>query len=117
MSSVVVVAASSAQTTTGFSAAVPTPAGENLILQLSVTAASGTTPSATFTVQWTQDGINWADTDTTADGFAAVTTVVNKVKQFPVKGEQFRLAWAITGTTPSFTFKASAFVTGARSDS
>ena len=117
MSSVVVVAASSAQTTTGFSAAVPAPAGENLILQLNVTAASGTSPSATFTVQWTQDGINWADTDTTADGFAALTAAANKVKVFPVKGEQFRLAWAITGTTPSFTFSALATVRGNRSAS
>jgi len=34
----------------------------------------------------------------------AITTAVNRVKSFPIKGLFVRLVWTITGTTPSFTF-------------
>jgi hypothetical protein len=116
MSSVVTVVASGTQTTTGNSAAIPTPAGENVIIQLIVSAASGTTPSATFSVQWSQDGINFAAADP-AVPFTAITAAGGAAKVMPVLGTMMRLNWTITGTTPSFTFKALAFVTGARSDS
>jgi hypothetical protein len=109
-------AASGTQTTTGNSVGVPTPAGENIIVQVITSAASGTTPSATFFLQWSLDGINYAASDP-AVSFTAVTATGSASKVTPVLGSFVRLAWTISGTTPSFTFKALAFVTGARSDS
>lgn len=76
-----------------------------------VTAVSGTTPSMTLSLQWSHDGgTTWADADP-VDGFTAITATGPKVKDFAVKAPHVRLAWAITGTTPSFTFDARSYVT------
>jgi hypothetical protein len=106
------VVASAARTTTGTSGTLAVPeAGSQLSLLLNVTAASGTTPSMTVSVQWSDDGgTTWADADT-ADAFQAITAAKVTVKAFQVRAPMYRLAWAITGTTPSFTFTALAFVT------
>lgn len=103
------VVASAARTTTGNSGAVATPAGANLAVLVNVTAVAGTTPSMTLSVEWSHDGGNTFAQADTADTFTAITAAGAKVKAFPVKGEHFRLVWTITGTTPSFTFAASAY--------
>lgn len=104
------VAASAARTATGNSGAVRTPRGAlRLAVLVDVTAVSGTSPSATFSVEWSHDGTTFAVADTTADAFAAVTAAASRVRSFEAKGEWFRLVWTITGTTPSFTFSASAY--------
>lgn len=80
---------------------------DELTVQLAVTAVSGTTPSLTLTVESSIDGgTNWNVQDT----FPAVTgpgvttrTIANLV------GDVIRVAWAITGTTPSFTFGVHAY--------
>jgi len=72
--------------------------------QLDVTAASGTTPNLTVFIESTLDGTNW---DTLPDGtFAAKTAVGREVINLtaPVVARRVRVRWAITGTTPSFTF-------------
>lgn len=104
-----VVTASSAKTVTGNSAAVRVPAGANVAILALVTAATGTTPSMTLSVLWSHDGTNFAAPDGAADAFAAITAAGNVVKSIPVKGEFLQLVWTITGTTPSFTFSASAY--------
>lgn len=75
---------------------------DELTVQLDVDAATGTTPSMTLTIETSIDGgVNW----NVADTFPAVTaagvttrTIANLI------GDVLRVAWAITGTTPSFTF-------------
>lgn len=107
--SAVTVSGSSAKTATGNSGAIRVPQGSTAAaITALVTVVSGTTPSMTLSVEWSHDGTNFAVGDT-ADTFTALTAAANKVKQFDVKGEWFRLVWTITGTTPSFTFSATAY--------
>lgn len=106
-------AASAARTATGQGSAIKLgPHADNVAVLLNVTAVSGTSPSCTFTIEWSNDGTTFAQADT-ADTFTAITAVSNKVKSFPVKGVYARLVWTITGTTPSFTFAATATASGA----
>lgn len=107
----VVFAASAARTTSGNSGAQPCPKGLQLALTVAVSAVSGTTPSMTLTVEWSQDGSTFHAGDP-ADSFTALTAAGNVAKSFAVKGNFFRLVWTITGTTPSFTFAASRYVAG-----
>ena len=105
--------ASGARTATGSSAVVPVPStAESISFLANVTAVSGTTPSMTLTVEWTNDGTTFASSDP-VDTFTAITAVSAKVKTFAVRGSACRLTWTISGTTPSFTFDVSATVTGA----
>lgn len=104
--------ASAARTTNGNSGAVVCEKGLELNILVEVTASSGTTPSLALTIEWSMDGTNFAVVDTTADAFAAIATSPTRVtKQFPVRAPFFRLVWALTGTTPSFTFDAWRYVT------
>lgn len=80
---------------------------DELTVQLDVDAVSGTTPSLTLTVESSIDGgTNWNVQDTfpavTAAG-VTVRTITNLI------GDVVRVAWAISGTTPSFTFGVNAF--------
>jgi hypothetical protein len=106
--------ASTALTASGASAAfkLNEPA-EYVSILVSTSSVSGTTPSVTFTVEWSNDGTNFAQADT-PDTFTAITGAVNHVKDFSVKGVYLRLVWTITGTTPSFTTVATASVRGSR---
>lgn len=71
-------------------------------LLLSVTAASGTTPNLTVTVQCSADGVTWYTSGT----FTAATTTTTERKLFML--DRFvRYSSAITGTTPSFTYSVS----------
>jgi hypothetical protein len=71
---------------------------------VATTAASGTTPSMTLSVEWSPDaGTTWCAADA-ADTFTAITTTTNLAKRFAVKSNTYRIVWTITGTTPSFTF-------------
>lgn len=105
-----VVVASAARTTSGNSTAQTAP-GNAIGLFLDVTAASGTTPSLAVSVEWSNDGTNWAPADPT-DNFAALTAAARRAKNVMVKAPYFRVVWAVTGTTPSFTFSVSALPVG-----
>lgn len=97
---------SSARTTNGNSTAVVIPANVDTIAFLvNVTASSGTGPNLALAVQWSNDGTTWAAADP-ADTFTAITAAGVVVKSFTVKASSVRLAWTITGTSPSFTFSA-----------
>lgn len=107
----ITIVASAARTTSGNSGQLePGADGETVCLHVGVTAASGTTPSLALSVEWSNDGTNWA-TPETADTFTAITAAVQRVKTFERKAMFYRVVWAITGTTPSFTFSISEFVT------
>lgn len=94
---------SAARTTSGNSVALRMdPAADNINVAVFVTAASGT-PSMILSVEWSNDGTNFAATET-ADAFTAITGTGNKVKSFPVRGLFARIVWVITGGTPSLTF-------------
>lgn len=69
--------------------------------QLEVTGASGTSPSLTVTVEDTLDGTTWNAVGTFAAKTAAGREVLNITTPF---SDRLRVRWAITGTTPSFTF-------------
>ena len=89
-------------TATGNEATGHSIVGDSLSVEIIVSAVSGTTPSATFSVQWSDDGVNFAAA-TPADVFTAITAVGNAVQRFTSKGGFYRIAWVVTGTTPSFT--------------
>lgn len=80
----------------------PVAVGRNHTLRASlrVTAAAGTTPSLTVTLQTSEDGVTWRN----LQAFAAATGV--STQRLAVSGlDRFvRASWAITGTTPSLTF-------------
>lgn len=110
MSALIAFVPSAARTTTGNSGTSTAllPANvETVAILVNVTAASGTTPSMTLAVQWSNDGIAWAAADP-PDTFTAMTAAGVVVKNFTVRAALLRLAWTITGTTPSFTFSADA---------
>lgn len=81
---------------------------QNLSVLLNVTGATGTSPSLTVEVQWSNDGTNFASA-ATPDTFTAITTASAVVKQFPAKGRYARLKYTVTGTTPSFAFVATGY--------
>lgn len=99
--------ASAAQTSTGVSGLIQpaTPQASSLNLLVSITAVTGTLPTLVLSVEWSDDGTNFAVVDTTADAFASLSATTNVVKQFTRKGSVFRIRWTIGGSaSPSFTF-------------
>ena len=76
--------------------------GDSLSVEVIVSAVSGTTPSATFSIQWSSDGVNFADASP-VDSFSPITAVGNIVQRFNTKGLYYRLSWSVTGTAPSLT--------------
>lgn len=70
-------------------------------LYVNVTAASGTTPSATFNLQGVVNGIAYTLGSCTA--ITAVAQCVLAVDQVPTT---VRLSYTVSGTTPSFTYEA-----------
>lgn len=95
-------AASSARTTTGQGSAVSTGLEQAQVAKVDVTAASGTTPNLTVTVEESANGsTGWATKAT----FAAKTGTGSQIIALPRLNHSFlRASWTITGTTPSFTF-------------
>ena len=100
--SLVTLLSSGARTTTaagttviGFAAA------KQLILQLNVTAASGTLPSLSVAVQDTVDGTNYNTIATFATASGVTREVIRLTTPF---ADSLRVVYVIEGTTPSFTF-------------
>ncbi len=107
---VVGVLASAARTTSGNATVSGADTGDTLSLQVDVTAASGTTPTLDISVQWSMDGTIWSPA-ATPDTFTQITAVTSVVKTFQVKAPNFRVVYAIGGTTPSFTFSVRSYET------
>ena len=74
---------------------------DSLRVQLDVTAANGTGPSLAVFIEDSVDGANWD----TIGSFAAKTAAGREtITLSDFVGRRLRVRWAITGTTPSFTF-------------
>lgn len=94
--------ASTTQTASGNGSAYEMADNGTLRLTLAITAASGTTPSMTVSVDTSTDGsTGWTSVGT----FAAQTTTTAGVRKMFTGLDRFaRVSWTISGTTPSFTF-------------
>lgn len=95
-------AISAARTATGNSGWIDSAGLDDLVLELNVTAASGTTPNLVVSVETAQD--NAGQDSRQVGAFAAKTAAGSERKSFPGIDNFFRVVWTITGTTPSFTF-------------
>lgn len=104
-----VIKASGAVTATAQSSLFEEGTGDELAVMLDVTAVTGTSPSMTVSIQWSQNGTDWFTADP-ADTFTAITAATKVTKLFTIKGLYARLNYAITGTTPSFTFSAHSII-------
>ncbi len=80
-----------------------------MAVQISISAVSGTAPSATFKIQWSFDNIVWSDANP-GDVIGTASAPVTAVQRFNVKAPYWRLVSTITGTNPSFTCTANAYV-------
>jgi len=100
--STVTLLASAARTETVTGAAVTgLAAARLLVLQLNVTAASGTAPTLDVVVQDTVDGTNW----NTIATFEQATDVKREVIRLTTAfTDRLRVVGTIAGTDPSFTF-------------
>jgi hypothetical protein len=74
------------------------------LLDIDISVATGTTPSAIFRLETKIKG-RWRTVPNSTS--AAQTTAGSVTLQVTNFGDEVRLAWAMTGTTPSFTFDAS----------
>lgn len=106
-SSTAVILASAARTATGQSGAFSVGSTDTLSVLVDVTSVSGTGPTMTVNVEWSNNGSTWFVGDP-ADAFTAITVAGKKAKSFTVKGLMARLNYTIGGTSPSFTFSAHA---------
>lgn len=98
-------------TSTTATYSTPSPSTQDWIgVELNVTAVSGTSPSVTFSIQWSDDGGTWADAEP-PDTFDPITTApTTAAKRFDVKAAYWRAAATVTGTnSPSFTGSANAY--------
>lgn len=94
----------STHTATGNSGGQTMGYSPTISLQVTTTAVSGTSPSMALSVQWSNDGVNFGNTDPVPDQFQPITAAGTVNKQFTAKGLYMQLTWTITGTSPSFTF-------------
>jgi hypothetical protein len=90
---------------------------DSLVITITASAASGTTPSITFSAEWAvqgtdEDNPSWASG--TIVSASALTGAGTKTITLPpninASGEPsqwWRLTWTVTGTTPSFTISVS----------
>jgi hypothetical protein len=108
-----VFAPSAARTTNGSSSVLWTGGCiTGIVIEVRVTAASGTTPQLNLFLEDTFDGTNWNQVATV--NAAAITTTGATVKRINLRDfpctDNLRVSWTITGTTPSFTFVVNAFL-------
>lgn len=79
--------------------------GEDIFLELDVTAASGTAPTLDVVIETSADGsTGW----TSVGSFAQATAVGSERKAFTGLNNYVRANYTIGGTTPSFDFTVKA---------
>ncbi len=121
VNSVVEVDASAARTASGVGTSAVNAVGRGAMIQVAVTAHSGTTPTLVVKVQGSVDGVNFFDIDATNAATASINTDANFViRVYPglptvAAGSCnsplprfWRLARTIGGSSPSFTFSTTA---------
>ena len=65
-----------------------------------VSAVSGVTPSAIFTLQLSPNGIDWFDSGV---GSAVIAVLNQRISMAANVASFVRVSYVVTGTTPSFT--------------
>lgn len=81
------------------------------VIEIRVTAASGTSPTLDVDLEDTFDGTNWnkvTDINSAAITAAGVTVVRLNLADTPTTN-RLRLNYTVGGTTPSFTFSVKAY--------
>lgn len=76
---------------------------------ISISAVTGTNPTATFRLQWSFDNVVWADANP-SDAIGTATQPVSAIQRFAVKAPYWRLAVVVGGTNPSFICTANALI-------
>jgi hypothetical protein len=76
--------------------------GGAVTCHVAVTAVSGSSPTLTVSLQWSQNNSTWitANADET---LATMTTTGAALLTVPSRAAFVRAAWTVTGSTPSFT--------------
>lgn len=108
MSQVATIIAAQVIVATGNEAGGHSVVGDSLSVQVNASVVTGTTPSATFSLLWSEDGVTYSPASP-ADVFTALTAAGSIVQRFTAKGAYFKVAWIVSGTTPSFTTTISTF--------
>lgn len=103
----VILKASSAVTATGQSAAVDVGGNGTLRAKVVVTAATGTTPSLTCTIQTSHDAGDADAWRTAGAAYSALTAAGSSPYQCFVVDRYVRVSYVVSGTTPSITFSVS----------
>jgi hypothetical protein len=62
----------------------------------------------TVTIEWSHDGTNFGGGESPVS-FAAITGTAHTCLITDVRAPFYRVAWAITGTSPSLTFSVHSF--------
>lgn len=97
--------ASTTQTASGTGAAFDTDDAQSLKAFLTVSAASGTSPTLDVRLETTIDaGATWR----TVGSLAQIASAGSRNGVLGPLGDRCRWAWTIAGTTPSFTFTITA---------
>lgn len=92
-------------TETSQTAAIDVSGADELSVFLSVTAASGTSPTLDVVIQDSPDGLLWYD----KESFTQATAVTSEAKRLTNFGKFVRVKYTIGGTdTPTFTFEVKA---------
>jgi hypothetical protein len=103
---VLTVANNAVLTTSGNSAGVAVQpvgnVGGAVSCHVAVTAVSGTTPSLTVSLQWSQNNSTWVNANAD-ETFAPITAAGAALLTVPSRAAFVRAAWTVTGSTPSFT--------------
>lgn len=90
-------------TATGVTPTLPITNKGTMCLTLAVTAASGTTPSLTMTIQTSPDGTTWRN----LQAFTAAPAVTSQRLSITGVDRYVQGSYVVSGTTPSFTFTLS----------
>jgi hypothetical protein len=100
----VTVLASGAVTATGQSTGVDVGGAGTLRAQVQVSAATGTTPSLTVTIQTSHDNGSADAWRTAGAAYSALTAAGNSPYQCFVVDRYVRVSYTVSGTTPNITF-------------
>lgn len=77
---------------------------DSLIIQLAVSAASGTNPTLDVIVEDTLNGVNFYTIATFAQKIGTAVEIKRIAETAPF-ADKLRVSWVIAGTTPSFTLE------------
>src|SRR4051794_26821017 len=100
----VTVLASGAVTATGQSTGVDVGGAPTLRAQVQVSAATGTSPSLTVTIQTSHDNGATDAWRTAGAAYGALTAAGNSPYQCFVVDRYVRVSYVVSGTTPNITF-------------